>query len=163
MKTAINSISPSFLSEPQKLLSLAAAQRSSPLMFLSACLPAGVCVSVCTPCVCLWACEWAGGCLWGLWDSKQSLEITICSSHLYPNPLRIPSTKQNGRLTLSPLAPSSPCKWSRQCKCAHTHRQGQTHTHTQEKELVWLCFSWIKLMGVSGARTGGQRMRWERT
>lgn len=51
--------------------------------------------------------------------------ITICSTLSYSNPSEITSSKENGRLTLSPLAPSSPCK------------RGQTqHTHAHTCLLI---------------------------
>lgn len=84
-----------------------------------------MCVSA-RVCVCL--------CAWGKEGQavKPSLAITICSTPLYSNPIQIPSCKQNGRLTLSPLAPSSPCKRRRQHECTHT----KTHTQT----LSYSCF-----------------------
>lgn len=88
----------------------------------------------------VYACQRKCVCARGDGGLELSLAITICSTPSYLNPLQIPSSQQNGRLTLSPLAPSSPCKWRRQCKCTHTQRYAHTHKDTQRKTLSYSCF-----------------------
>ena len=117
MNAVINSRTHS-LFRPLKLLLSASNSTTRHLCCYSICAPRRACTCECQP---MYVCAYAQEGAW--WTIS-------CDYHLFHplifKPLQIPSSKQNGRLTLSPLAPSNPCKRRRQHTCTHT----DTHTHT---------------------------------